>query len=132
MWYLIKKSFHLVLGVGLQLVNCVYLLWVSVLLFVICICCVICLLHKGRSRAGQCDQNIRLTVIVGSNKVKMEKKAIKSMRIVNYTLETSLIASLTPSEAEPASTTMEFSYHQWYLHRRCAPRVNTCKMEYFL
>ena len=50
--YLIKKSFYLVLGVVLQLANCVYLLWVSVLLFIICIHCVVYLLHAGRSEAG--------------------------------------------------------------------------------
>ena len=42
--------------------------------FVACTLCVICLLHKGRSGADQCDQDTRLTSIVGKNKEKIRNK----------------------------------------------------------
>ena len=38
--------------------------------FVACTLWVICLLHEGRSRADQCDQDTRLASIVGKNKEK--------------------------------------------------------------
>ena len=49
------------------------------------------------------------------------------MRIVNYALETSPIASSLPSGAAPASTTTEFSYQQQQAYKRCTQYVNTCK-----
>ena len=81
--------------------------------FVGCHCthCVICLLREGRSGAGQCDQDIRLTATVGNKKEKIRIQIEESVRIVNYTLNTSLIASLMPSKAAPDSTTAKFSYH---------------------
>ena len=88
-----------------------YLLWVSILSFFICIHYVICLLHKSRSEAGQCDQCTRLTSIVDISKEKIRTKIVESVGIRNCTLKILPMAFLTPSEAVPASMTMEFSYH---------------------
>ena len=79
--------------------------------FVVCTYCVICLLHKGRSRADQCDQDTRPTSIVGKNKEKIWTQIVESVRIGNYPLKTSPIASTKPPELLPASTTMEINYH---------------------
>ena len=70
----------------------------------------ICLLCKGRSGVGQCDQDIRLTSIVGNNKKKIRIKIVEGVEIRSYMLKTLLIASTMLSEAALASTTTEFSY----------------------
>ena len=54
---------------------------VSILSFVVCTHCVICLLHEGRSGASQCDQDISLTSIVGSNKEKIRIQMVESVGI---------------------------------------------------
>ena len=95
--------------------------------FVVCTHCVICLLHKGRSGADQCDQDIRLASIVDKNKEKIWTRIVKSARIRSYALKTSPIAFTKPLESLPASTTIEINYHQQHLHRMYAPYVNTCK-----
>ena len=70
----------------------------------------ICLLHESRSGADQCTQDTRPTAIVRKHKEKKRKLIVTSVRIVNYNLKTSPIASSMPLEAAPASMTPEFSY----------------------
>ena len=45
--------------------------------FAVCTCCVICLLHEGRSGADQCDQGTRPTSIVGKNKEKIRTRMVE-------------------------------------------------------
>ena len=54
--------------------NRMSLLWVSVLLFVVSICCVIYLLHIGRLEAGQGKQDTGLTTIVRKQEEKTRIK----------------------------------------------------------
>ena len=106
----IKKSFHLVLGVGFLLeIVCVFVVGVY---FVACTLCVICLLYKGRSGADQCDQDTRPTSRVGKNKGKTRTQIVKSVKIRSYALKTSPIASTKPPESSPTSATTESNYHQ--------------------
>ena len=80
--------------------------------FVICTHYVLCLLHEGRSRADQCDQDTRLTSIVGKNKENIRTQIVKSMKVRSNALKTSPIASTKPLELSPASITTEINYGQ--------------------
>ena len=104
----LKKSFYLVLGAGLLLE--IVRIFVVGVYFAACTLCVICLLHKGRSRADQCDQDTRLTSIVGKNKQKIWTQIVKSVGVRCYALNTLPIAFTKPPESLPASITIEISY----------------------
>ena len=79
--------------------------------FVICTHYVLCLLYEGRSRADQCDQDTRLTSIVGKNKENIRTQIVKSMGIRSCVLKKSPIASTKPPELLPVSIKMEVNYH---------------------
>ena len=80
--------------------------------FVACPLCVICLLHKGRSGAGQCDQDTRLTSKVGNNKEKIRTQIVESVGIRSYILNTFSITSTMPTEASLASMAKKSRYHR--------------------
>ena len=63
----------------------------------------------------------------GSKQEKNMETYSRSIRIGNYALKTSLIASTNPPESLPASTMTEVKYCQPHLYRRYALHINTCK-----
>ena len=78
--------------------------------FVACTLCMICLLHKGRSGADQCDQDTRPASIVKKDLEKIRIQIVESMKIRSYIMKTLPIASKKSPKSLLASTTMKIDY----------------------